>query len=136
MFDVDCTPSRVDLDVVWEFLSTEAYWGRWRTRTDVETQVANAWRVVGAYETSSGAMVGFARSVSDSVAFGYLADVFVLPSARGHGLGQRIVAAMVETPPADRFRWTLATSDAHGLYRQFGFAEPGDTWMVRPGREH
>ena len=33
--------SRVDLDVVWGFLSTAAYWGRWRSRDDVEAQVAD-----------------------------------------------------------------------------------------------
>jgi GNAT superfamily N-acetyltransferase len=91
---------------------------------------------VGAYERQSGAMVGFARAVSDGVSFAYLADVFVLPSARGHGLGKQIVGVMVASPPADGFRWTLATGDAHGLYRQFGFAVADGSWMVRPGREH
>ncbi|MDQ0375919.1 hypothetical protein J2X26_004262 [Cellulomonas humilata] len=27
---------RLDRDVVWQFLSTAAYWGRWRSRADVE----------------------------------------------------------------------------------------------------
>jgi GNAT superfamily N-acetyltransferase len=134
-FDVDNSPTRIDLDVVWGFLSTEAYWATWRTREDVATQVANAWRVVGGYEQTTGAMVGFARAVSDGVAFAYLADVFVLPQARGHGLAKRIVAEMVATPPADRLRWTLSTRDAHALYRPFGFAPPNDSWLVRPGSD-
>jgi hypothetical protein len=29
-------------------------------------------------------------------------------------------------------RWTLFTSDAHGLYAQFGFTAPDATAMVRP----
>jgi hypothetical protein len=32
---IDDDPARVDLDVVWSFLSTQAYWGRWRSREDV-----------------------------------------------------------------------------------------------------
>jgi hypothetical protein len=52
-------PSRVDVDVVWRFLSTAAYWGRRRARADVDGQIRGAWRVVGVY-ASDGAMVGFA----------------------------------------------------------------------------
>jgi len=35
---VDDDPARVDLDAVWGFLSTEAYWGRDRPRDVVERQ--------------------------------------------------------------------------------------------------
>ena len=125
---------RLDRDVVWQFLSTEAYWGRWRSRADVEEQIDGAWRVVGAYVESTGEMVGFARAVSDGVAFAYLADVFVDAAHRGAGLGHRIVATMIDDGPGADFRWVLFTGDAHGLYRQHGFADPESTAMVRPAR--
>jgi hypothetical protein len=70
LYEVDDSRDRLDLDVVWGFLSTEAYWGRWRTRDIVERQIQTAWRVVGAYEQGSGEMVGFARAVSDGCARG------------------------------------------------------------------
>jgi GNAT superfamily N-acetyltransferase len=95
---------------VWCFLSTEAYWGKSRTRA------------------------GFARAVSDGVAFAYLADVFVVRAARGAGLGQALVETMIERGPGAHFRWTLHTADAHGLYRKFGFAEPNETLLERPYR--
>ena len=82
--EVSDDPSRVDLDVVWGLLSTASYWGRWRSREDVEAQVRGAWRVVGAYAPDGG-MIGFARAFSDGVAGAYLADLFVLPSWRGPG---------------------------------------------------
>jgi hypothetical protein len=41
-YEIDDDPARVDRDAVWEFLSTQAYWGRWRARADLETQVAVA----------------------------------------------------------------------------------------------
>ena len=63
------------------FLTTEAYWGRWRGAEDIKGQIATAWRVVGAYDRS-GAMVGFARAFGDGGA-AYLADVYVLPGHRG-----------------------------------------------------
>ncbi len=129
-YELDDDPARVDRDVVWRFLSTEAYWNGRRTRVDVETQLDRAWRVVGAYRRSTGELVGFARAVSDGVTFGYLADVFVLRSARGAGLGKALVAAFLDDP---RVRWVLFTGDAHGLYRQFGFAPPDPTCLIRPG---
>ena len=131
-FDVDTAPERLDLDVVWHYLSTEAYWGRWRTREQFETQVASAWRVVGVYRRSTGALVGFARATSDGVALAFLSDLFVLPAARGQGLSKRIMAEMVEREPGRDFRWMLHTADAHGLYRQFGFGEPNEMYMERP----
>jgi GNAT superfamily N-acetyltransferase len=133
-YELDDDPSRVDVDAVWAFLSTDAYWGKSRTRADFEAQLATAWRVVGIYEAATGRLAGFARAISDGVAYAYLSDVFVTSEARGKGLGKELVAAMVDRGPGARFRWSLHTSDAHGLYRQFGFATPDDRYLERPGQ--
>src|ERR1700751_5605028 len=98
-FELDDDPGRVDRDAVWAFLSQEAYWGRSRSRADLERQLDSAWRVVGAYETGSGRMAGFARAVSDGVAYAYLADVFVVANARGQGLGTALVETMIDAGP-------------------------------------
>jgi GNAT superfamily N-acetyltransferase len=133
-YEVDDDPRRIDLGAVWQFLSTEAYWNRWRTREDVEHQMRSAWRVVGVYEQGAGAMVGFARAISDGVSDAYLGDMFILPSHRGQGLSKRLLAKMIDEGPGRNFRWMLVTSDAHGLYSQFGFATPDQRMMVRqPG---
>jgi GNAT superfamily N-acetyltransferase len=134
-YECDDDPGRIDGEVVWRFLSRDAYWGRWRGRVDVERQLDGAWRVVGAYTTATGAMVGFARALSDGVALAYLADVFVLPEHRGHGIGTALVAAMIEDGPGDGFRWMLHTNDAHGLYAKFGFAAPDATYLERSAAE-
>jgi GNAT superfamily N-acetyltransferase len=131
-YELDDNPERIDRDAVWDFLSTEAYWGRFRSRADFEAQFASAWRVVGVYETATGRQVGFARAVSDGVAFAYLADVFIVAGARGAGLGKELVATMIDRGPGAGFRWTLHTSDAHGLYRQYGFGAPDETYLERP----
>lgn len=129
-YELDDDPSRVDLDALVAFLTTSAYWGRWRERPEIEAQVAAAWRVVGLY--AGDAMVGFARAVSDGVAFAYLADVYVDPDHRGHGRGTALVREIVEGNGADRFRWMLHTKDAHGLYAKLGFAAPGQDALERP----
>lgn len=131
--EFDDDPARIDRDAVWEFMANSAYWGKWRERLHLERQLDVSWRVVGAYRTTDGAMVGFARAVSDGVSFAYLADVYVLPEARGHGLGQELVRVMVEEGDGRDFRWMLHTDDAHGLYARFGFAAPDHTYLERPG---
>jgi GNAT superfamily N-acetyltransferase len=131
-YEIDDDSARVDVEAVWTFLSTQAYWGRYRSRVDVEVQVSGAWRVVGAY-AAGGDQVGFARAVSDGVGIAYLADVYVLAAARGHGLGVALVEEMIERGPGRSLRWMLHTSDAHGLYRRYGFAAPGaGVYLERP----
>jgi GNAT superfamily N-acetyltransferase len=128
-FELDDDPGRVDLDAVWDFLSTEAYWGRERSRGEVERQVREAARVVGLYH--HGRQVGFARVHSDG-RLAYLADVYVLPEHRGLGLGVELVRAAVDEGPHRGLRWLLHTNDAHRLYEKFGFGPPSDRVMERP----
>jgi N-acetyltransferase len=128
--EIDDDPGRVDAGAAAAFLTTQAYWGRWRGAGDIKAQLAAAWRVVGAYD-QAGAMIGLARAFGDGGS-AYLADVYVLPEHRGSGLGQAIVRMMIEDGPGAGWRWMLHTSDAHGLYRQFGFARPNGRYMERP----
>jgi GNAT superfamily N-acetyltransferase len=87
---------------------------------------------LGAYR--DGAQVGFARAVTDQATFAYLADVFVLPQARGQGCAQQMVEALLARPELQGLRrMALATRDAHALYARHGFtplARP-ETFMER-----
>jgi GNAT superfamily N-acetyltransferase len=130
-YTVDADPERLDLDAICAYLSTSVYWARWRPVDVIRAQIRTAWRVVGAY-APDGSQVGFARAFSDGFAIAYLADVYVLDAHRGHGLGKRIVRLMIDDGPGAKFRWMLHTSDAHGLYRQFGFVDPDPTYQERP----
>ena len=129
-YEIDDDPARIDPAAAVAFLTTEAYWARWRTEQDIRRQIAGAWRVVGGYD-AAGAMVGFARAFSDGGS-AYLADVYVLPEHRGRGLGRAIVRTMIEDGPGRDMRWMLHTLDAHGLYRSFGFAPQPDSYLERP----
>lgn len=129
-YEIDDNPARVDADAVWQFLSTGAYWSRWRAKEDLRRQIEGAWRVVGCYDHHCG-MVGFARALSDGVALAYLADVYVLADHRGRGLGEALVREMIENGPGRHFRWMLHTADAHRLYRKFDFTTPDTTYMER-----
>jgi GNAT superfamily N-acetyltransferase len=115
---VTTDPARLDLDAIHAFL-TGSYWAEGISRELVERSVRNS-LCFGAFE--GGRQVGFARVISDRTTFAYVADVFVLPSHRGRGIGTRIMACITSHPELQNLRlWTLFTRDAHGLYRQHGF---------------
>ena len=51
-----------------------------------------------------------------------MADVFVVESYRGLGLGKWLVSCILDHPDLQGLRrWILATLDAHGLYEKFDF---------------
>ena len=55
---------------------------------------------------------------------GYLCDVYVLEEFRGKGLGVWLMECVMSHPDLKGLRrFSLATRDAHGLYKKFGFAE-------------
>jgi GNAT superfamily N-acetyltransferase len=128
-FEVDDDAARIHVDAVFDFLSTEAYWAEGRPRETVERLIREADRVVGVYK--DGRQVGFARAFTDGVAIAYLADVYVLPDSRGHRLGEELVREMIDNGPYAGIKWLLHTTDAHGLYRKFGFGHPSEKVLER-----
>lgn len=111
---------RMDVAMIHRYLSEESYWARGIPRELVERSIAHS-LCFGAFDGQ--AQVGFARVVTDYATFGYLADVFVLPSHRGRGVSKALMQAVREHPELQALRrWHLVTRDAHGLYAQFGFA--------------
>lgn len=125
---ISTDPARIDVDLVCAWLA-DTYWARGISRDIVERSIAGS-IPFGVYR--DGAMVGFARVITDSATFAYLADVYVAESERGSGLGKWIVEACLAHPDAQGLRrWMLGTLDAHGLYEQFGFRPLGrpERWM-------
>lgn len=109
----------VDIDAVHAFLTT-AYWSPGVTR-DVVARSLTGSIVMGVY-TPEGAQVAFARAVTDRATFAWIADVFVLPSHRGRGLGRFVVSTLLDHPDLHGLRrFILATADAHSLYGAYGF---------------
>lgn len=132
-FLVTSDPNEIDVGAVVDFLTTGVPWGRWRSREQVARQVESAWRLVGVTDLRTGRTVAFARAVSDGVSLAYLADVYVLPEYRGQGLSRLVLEEMIEKGPGRLFRWMLHTDDAHGLYAKFGFSDPTQKYLERPG---
>jgi GNAT superfamily N-acetyltransferase len=135
-FELDDDRTRIDIDAVHEFISTQSYWGLGRERVQVVRAIEGSTRVLGLYRNDGsprGEQVGFARGVSDATSVAYLADVYVLGAHRGRGLGLELVREMVEGSFAG-VRWMLHTADAQSLYAKLGFVEdqPPYPLMERP----
>ena len=129
--EISTDRDRIDRALVHRFLSEESYWARSRTREEND-RIIEASLCFGAYE--DGRQIAHARVVTDTVAFGYLGDVFVLPEARGRGVGKALMEAVLSHPHVRGLkRFTLVTDDAHGLYEQYGFRPLDDVrkWMQR-----
>jgi len=113
--------TRLDLDTIHGFLAG-SYWATGVPREVVERSIRHS-ICFGAFDGDR--QVGFARVISDRATYAYVADVFVLPTHRGRGIGKRIMECITSHPELQNLRlWTLFTRDAHGLYRQYGFGEP------------
>ena len=130
-YSIDTNANRIDAELVYRFLSDESYWAKDRTQKEVNQSIENSLNF-GIYKND--AMVGFARVVTDYVAFAYLADVFIVKEERGKGLGKYLVNFILEFPSIKNTkRWMLGTMDAHELYRPYGFSEMAEPqrWMER-----
>lgn len=127
--ELDDSKDRIDLAEVHRFLSEESYWAAGRARETQDRLIRKASRVVGLYDGDR--QIGFSRAFTDGLAAAYLADVYVLSEYRGRGLGEELVREMIDNGPYAGVKWLLHTTDAHPLYRKFGFAEPSYKVMER-----
>ena len=74
---------------------TDSYWARGIPREVVARAIENS-LCFGVY--GDGKQVGFARVISDYATYAYIADVFVLESYRGDGLGKWLMECIIAIP--------------------------------------
>jgi GNAT superfamily N-acetyltransferase len=130
-FVISTDRGKLDVDAVHAYLSNNTYWATGRTLDTVARSIDNSLSF-GLYK--NGEQIGFARVVTDYATFAWMADVFVLESFRGNGLGTWLVETILSHPQLQGFRrWVLSTKDAHEIYRRFGFVElkRPERWMER-----
>lgn len=111
----------MDVEAIHKFIS-QTYWAKDIPLTTLEKAIDNS-LCFGVFD-SKGAQVGFARMITDLATYAYLADVYVLDEHRGKGLSKWLMQKIMSHPDLQGLRrMTLATLDAHGLYKKFGFSE-------------
>ncbi len=133
-YEISTDPDRLDLTVIYKYLAEESYWSPGIPRAVVERAIRNS-LCFGVYKGAW--QIGFARVVTDKATFALLADLFILAPHRGRGLSKLLMRSIVAHEDLQGLRrMLLLTSDAHGLYRQFGFTELGSPSrfmeMLRP----
>ncbi|WP_198115829.1 GNAT family N-acetyltransferase [Massilia rhizosphaerae] len=130
-FQISTDRTRLDIPMIYRFLSEQSTWAVGISRTVVERSIENS-LCFGGY--LDGRQIAFARVVTDYATIAYLVDVFVVPEYRGRGYAKQLIRIVMEHPSLQRLRrFTLNTTDAHSLYARFGFAPPQrpDTVMER-----
>jgi N-acetylglutamate synthase-like GNAT family acetyltransferase len=112
-------PTDSDIEIIHGVL-TKSYWSPGIPRETVAKACENSMCAVARDE--KGALVGFARLVTDKATFAWLCDVIVLPGKQGKGVGRNLVRAFQTHPELQGLRrWMLGTRDAHGVYEALGF---------------
>jgi GNAT superfamily N-acetyltransferase len=121
------TQERIDQVHAW--LQADAWWAVGRS-LDVQRRAMMA--SLNFFVFAGGELVGYARVVTDGATFSYLCDVYVPPARRGHGISRALMQSIMRHEVAGVRLFGLKTSSAHGLYKKFGFEEPGPqaaSWM-------
>lgn len=113
--------SKIDFEVVHQFLAT-SYWCEGIPKPVLQKAIDNS-LCFSVFHSKR--QIGFARIISDFATFAYLADVFILEEERGKGLSKWLMKIIMAHPNLQHLRrFTLATADAHELYKKFGFTAP------------
>jgi GNAT superfamily N-acetyltransferase len=124
-------PGLIDVGLVHDWLSRDAYWSLGRPYDVVAESIRNS-LVLGLY-AADGQQVGFARFVTDRATFGYLCDVYVDPAHRDRGIGSFLVETTVGHPAIAGVHQVLATAPGRTLYARYGYqplASP-ERWQER-----
>ena len=97
----------------------DVYWAAGRTIEEVKTTIDSSF-CFGIYLNDE--QIGFCRVITDYVVFAYVMDVFITEEHRGKGYSSILIENMMNEPKLKEVKiWRLATSDAHFLYKKFGF---------------
>ncbi|MDF5715474.1 MAG: GNAT family N-acetyltransferase [Rhizonema sp. NSF051] len=117
-FYISTEKSKLEISTIHNFLKN-SYWAENISVEILEKSIKNS-LCFGLYEEQK--QIGFARVITDYATSALLKDVFILEPYRGQGLGKWFIEYIVGYPELqDVPKWLLATNDAHGLYRRFGF---------------
>lgn len=128
-FSISTDPKKLDFKMIHDYLANESYWSRNIPLKIVKSAAKNSLNF-GVYHLQE--QIGYARVITDYTTVAYLGDVFILEKYRGLGLSKLLVKfIMTHAKLQGLRRWVLLTSDAHGLYKQFGWKEIAnpEKWM-------
>jgi predicted GNAT family N-acyltransferase len=115
---INTNVNQLDIHFIHEFISN-TYWAKGRTLETMQNCIKNSLNF-GVY--LHGKQIGYARLVTDYNIFAYIMDLFIQEDFRGKSYSKELMKNILECELVKDVKvWRLATTDAHGLYEQFGF---------------
>lgn len=118
MLEVNTDKSKLELDFIVDFLQ-QSYWANNRSRAEIVKSIEHSW-CFGAY--LNGKQIGFARVLTDQVAFSYIMDVFIDKKYQGKHYGSKFLKKIYQHPSLTHVKaHYLLTKDAQDFYNSLGF---------------
>ncbi len=104
-----------------------------RTPSDIQKAFTNSYACCFAsaylhdgYNAHDGILLGAARAISDGVYYAVVLDVVVAIEHQGHGIGRKLMEALLEKLPLEKIYLT-APPDKQGFYKKLGFYKHNNT---------
>ncbi len=118
-FNISSEKKQVNIDTLLDMLS-RSYWAKDRSRKDVEKSVENSlcFSLLKDQE-----QIGFARVLTDEMAYAIILDMIIREDFRGQGLGKWLMQCICDHPEVKSLRQVLWTGDADTFYQKGGFEE-------------
>lgn len=127
-FKISCRKDHVDVDILHDMLS-RSYWAKDRSREEIERSIANS---LCFSLLKDAELIGFARVLTDTMAYAIILDMIIRRKYRGRGLGKWMMQCIGDHPEIAPLRQLLWTGDADNFYRKNGFeAMPSLKFMAR-----
>ena len=118
-FKISSEKKQVNIDTLHYMLSS-SYWAKDRSWEDVEKSVANSLCFSLLKDEEQ---IGFARALTDAMAYAIILDMIIREDFRGQGFGKWLMQCICDHPEVAPFRQVLWTDTADNFYRKGGFEE-------------
>jgi N-acetylglutamate synthase-like GNAT family acetyltransferase len=118
-FKISSEKRDVNISILYDMLS-RSYWAKERSREEVERSIENSLCFSLLKDEKQ---IGFARVLTDGMAYAIILDMIIRENFRGQGLGKWLVQCICKHPEVTPLRQVLWTGDADDFYRQGGFEE-------------
>jgi GNAT superfamily N-acetyltransferase len=100
------------------------WWPDWQPESVGRALVATT--AIGAWDGDR--LIGFTRALSDGVHRAYVEDVVIDPEYRGQGIGERMVAALLETLESVHIITLFCKEERVPFYGRNGFTSEARRW--------
>jgi GNAT superfamily N-acetyltransferase len=125
-----------DVDQIVDLYRAAGWWKETYDAAGLGPLMRGSFAFAVAVDRMTGRPVGMGRVISDGVSDGYIQDLMVLPGYRRHGIGGRIVRALLNKCKDAGIQWIglVAEPGSEEFHRGNGFAAmPGHVPMIYKG---